>query len=316
MNKRHLIAGAMLLTLAYGRPAHAQDERARAHFEEGRRLARAEQWEAAATEFRASLALELSVGGHLNLADAYARLGKIASAADQFLRAEKLAGPSDAERAREAHARREELAPQIPTVIVTAAPDATATLDGQKVAVGVAVPVDPGVHGVVVVQSSGRRRTIDVIVRRGDHASVVMAREEEAPRLSLDSTVPDQDARRASSASILPTLGWIGLGTGAALLATSGVVYALAVSDKNELEDTCAAYPRCRDDELAAARSLDDGARTKSTIATIGLATGLVFLVAGGVLLLTAPREPRASQVALAISAGRASPGGTAVLRW
>jgi hypothetical protein len=304
MKNLHRMACVVLLTLAGARSASAQDERARAHFEEGRRLARAEQWEAAATEFRASLALELSVGGHLNLADAYAKLGKLASAADQFRRAEKLAGPSDAERANEARVRREELTPRIPTVVVNAAADATASLDGQKVAVGVAVPVDPGPHGVVVVEASGRRRTIDVNVRPGDHASVVVAREEDPPRSSVDAAPPAAGTPPAEG-SIIPTLGWIGLGTGAVMLVASGVFYGLAIADKHDLESTCAAYPRCRDDELVAARSLDDGARTKTTIATIGLVAGVALVVTGGVLLLTTPRDP-----------GRRSLGSATVLRW
>ena len=97
---------AAIALVAITSTAHAEDDAARAHFDEGRRLAHAEHWQEAATEFRASLAIEPSVGGHLNLGNVYAKLGRTASAVDQFRRAERLAGPKDPERANHARTRK------------------------------------------------------------------------------------------------------------------------------------------------------------------------------------------------------------------
>jgi hypothetical protein len=309
-----LLAGVVVLTIA--RSAHAEDDAARAHFEEGRRLSRAERWQEATVEFRASLVIEPSIGGHLNLGNAYAKLGKVASAVDQFRRAEHLAGTKDAERAKEARARRDELAARVPTVTVTTSGGAAITVDTQKVESGVPIEVDPGSHAVVVATAHGTRRTLDVDVGAGDHAKVVVAGEDAPPQLALDPRV----APPPTGVSPLPTIGWIGIGTGAAALVASGVFYALAISDKKELEETCRSYPRCRSDEIASARTLDDSAHTKTTIATIGFASGLGLLAAGGVLLLLAPkqgaREAREPPVAFSLSPGRQGLAASAFVRW
>lgn len=325
MRRCSAAASALLLTLSWATPARAGDEAALKHFEEGRHLARVERWQEAADAFRASLAVEPSVGGHLNLGNAYAKLGKVASAVDQFRSAERLAGPADPERAKEARTRREALAKSVPTVTVTAGAEATISIDAQRARSGVAVEVDPGLHVVAVTDASrsGTPRTIDVDVHPGDHAKVVVAPNDERPQLSVEGGAPggaEAGAPAASSAdSPLPTLGWIGIGAGAAALAVSGVFYGLAVSDKGDLESTCPAYPRCRNDEIDAARSLDDSAHTKTTIATIGLASGLGLLVTGAVLLFVAPpRTARGERrdAPVAFSVGPWRQGAGALVRW
>jgi Tetratricopeptide repeat len=305
---------AIAIALAIGTasfPAFADHAAAQARFEAGRKLAREGKWQDAATEFRASLAMEPSVGGYLNLGNAYEKLEKFATAAEQFQRAEQLAGAGDAERAGEARARRDSIASKIPTITVTAASGSTVVVDDKATTNGAPVPVDPGVHVVTVTAHAGKSRKIDVEVKPGDRAKVVVPADDERPQISMQPAVtPATD-----DGGTLRTVGWIGIGVGAAALVASGVFYGLAVSDKGSLEETCPAYPRCRTDEIGRARDLDDSARSKSTISTVMLIGGASFVTAGVIMLLVAPRaRAEAREPRTAFSVGPT--GASATLRW
>lgn len=318
MRRCELVAVAIVATLlATSTAARADHAAAQARFEAGRKLARDGRWQEAAAEFRASLALEESIGGHLNLGNAYEKLGKPASASEQFQRAEQLAGTADPERANEARSRREAIASKVPTIAVSAPSGASVSIDDKPQSGAAAVAVDPGTHVVTVSMRSGKTRTIDVDVKAGDRSKIVVPLDE-------DREIPPPVASPAPAApsgdgDTLRTLGWVGIGVGAAALVASGVFYGLAVGDKGSLEETCPAYPRCQPSEIGAARDLDDSARGKSTIATITLVSGAVLAATGLVLVLVAPkagREPREPRAGLSITGVRGGAGASALVRW
>ncbi len=311
------LACALLFAAA---PARADHAAASARFEAGRRLARENRWTEAAAEFKASLQLEPSVGGHLNLGNAYEKLGKLASAAEEFERAERLAGASDTERANEARSRREAVASKIPTILVKVAPGSTIAVDDRPVVGGASVPVDPGSHVVSVTSRAGKTRRIDVDVKISDHAQIMLTADDDRPQISLRGG-PNDTTQGGDDGSTLRTLGWVGIGVGVASLVASGVFYGLAVSDKSSLESTCPAYPRCRAEEIGRARDLDDSAHSKSTVATITLVTGTLFAATGAVLLLVAPRASHGEststpQASFGVAPARSGVGASAVLRF
>src|SRR5688500_13178979 len=87
-------------TMTMAPPAFAKKPEAVEHFERGRKLVHDEKWQEAASEFEKSLALEQAVGPMLNLANAYEKLGRLASAAKTFRAAQKLASQTPGDEAR------------------------------------------------------------------------------------------------------------------------------------------------------------------------------------------------------------------------
>lgn len=279
-------------------PALAADHQAaQAHFEAGRKLQREERWAEAAAELQASLAIEPSIGGHLNLGNVLEKLGKTASAQEQFRRAEALARGSDPERAAEARRRIDALAPRVSTITVTTEARASSvTLDGAAIPSAEEIPVDPGVHAVSVSASGRPPRRLDVTVRAGEHAKVVVAASEDRPLVKVE---PAPAPRPEGAPNVGRTAGLVGVGVGVAALAVGGVFYGLASSDKSKLSSACATYPKCRTDEIAGARDLDDAARTKANVATVLGIGGLAAVAVGGVIAITSSSssEKRASVV-------------------
>jgi tetratricopeptide (TPR) repeat protein len=295
---RTLLQATLLILAGAARSAHGAEGEAqtqspgRAHFETGRAYVHSERWEEAAAEFRASVTIDPSVGGFLNLGNAYEKLGKLASAVDAFTQAEALAGADDPERAEEARARASALAPRVPTITVKAAIGHRIRIDARIATSGERVKVDPGSHLVIVERASGHASRLEVSVQPAEHPTIFLRGDEDRPAMAL---VPRESPEPEPTSSSPRTLGWVGLGTGLAALAASGILYGFAAEAKGDLEATCVAYPRCRTTEIDAARSLDDSARTLATFATVSAVAGLLLVAVGGALWIAAPRSDAAS---------------------
>lgn len=120
---------------------------------EARKLVNESRLLGAIDKFKESLSEEETVDALLGLGDCYDRLDRSASAKDAFRRAEELArGAGDTERADEALARSEALAPRLRTLrIVGATGYPTIKLDKKVVepsVLGSKIPVDYGLHTV------------------------------------------------------------------------------------------------------------------------------------------------------------------------
>ncbi len=109
------------------------------------------------------------------------------------------------------------------------------------------------------------------------------------PSLASSAVPPDAVAPRASSQR---TLGFIGLGVGAAGLVVGSVSGLVAMSRHSTLESDCPTG-KCRSSD----QSTIDGFRTMATVSTVGFVIGGVAAAAGGALLLTAPRPAQSGRV-------------------
>jgi hypothetical protein len=145
-------------------PGQAELAQADALFIAAKQLQAAGKVADACPKFAESKRLAPGVGVSLHLADCYERLGRHASAQLEFLAAEELARQRDDKRAEVASVRAKELEPRVNHVVIDlpyAPPDASVRtqveLDGTSVPAkswGVALPVDPGDH-LVVVRATG-----------------------------------------------------------------------------------------------------------------------------------------------------------------
>jgi tetratricopeptide (TPR) repeat protein len=277
--KRCSPLGIALTLVAFTLTARAEDADARMHFERGRDLARAQEWAQAAQEFERSVEIEASIGGLLNLGNAYEKQGRLLSAANAFRRAESIARPVDQERAEEARSRSARIQSRIPTVLVRGAEEHVVKIDGRQVRLGIRVEVDPGRHAVEISSSRKPLQSTDLVVEAGEHVTVVV-RQDNAPSVTRNELA-------ASSSAGAPTVAYVAFGAGAAGLITSGALYAMALGSKGKLERSCVAYPSCREAEIDAAREHEDAARTEATGASIALAIGVVALGAGALLFFS-----------------------------
>jgi hypothetical protein len=289
--------------------AWAGDPAAEAAYAEGRRAALAKDWELACRKFRESQALEAAPGTLLNLGNCEENRGRLLVALDAFQAAERMLKPGDD---RVAYAKQREatvekrlarlsvrLDPALPAG-ATIERDGT-VLDGALL--GVAIPVDPGEH-VIVVRAPGRadaRTTLrlgdaesrDVLLAGGAALAPGEGRVEEKP---TPSGAPPK--KRPP----LKTLGYVGLGAGALGLAIGVIGGVMTLEAKSAADAGCGAQG-CDANGLDAEKR----GKTWSTISTIGFVAGGAAIAAGATLLYLDARSGRLS--------ARATPGG-AGLEW
>lgn len=200
------------------------------------------------------------------------------------------------------------LRPRIPKLKVSVdGPDAAAarvTLDGHVVPpelVGVERPVDPGRHRLSASAPNAVSARQTISVAEGQHYVIVLRLAAARATASRPGPVetpgaPPRDVGAPlapPNGSVQRTWGWVGLGVGAAGLATGVVTALLAGSKKSALDGEC----RGNACPPSAASDLDSY-RALRTTSIVGYTVGLVGAGAGAVLLLTAPRRATESDAA------------------
>jgi hypothetical protein len=304
-NTERAIAFALALasaTMAIAPPAFAKNPEAVEHFERGRKLVREEKWQEAATEFEKSLALDQAVGPMLNLANAYEKLGRLASAAKTFRAAQKLASqtPGDEDRAAEAAGRARELEEKMPTISLSA--DASVSLEIRgigRVTRDAPIPIDPGRHTITATAPGKRPRTVEVVAAPRDRLKIVVPSLDEASapaaappaQTAPPATTRGTPADTPSATSTTDILASAAMGTGAVSLIIGGAFGLVAASDKSDLEALCPRYPTCPGANANAARDADDALARNATISTVGFVVGGALIVSGAALYFFGPRS-------------------------
>lgn len=266
-------------------------------FKEGRELMAAGKVAEACPKFAAAAQLSPTAGVRLNLAECYAKLGKIASAwtkATEALGIAERAG--DAAAVKIAQGQLAGLKPRLSYLTVNvakpAAPGLEVSLDGDRIPDalwGMESPADPGPHEVVAratavapwnsqatVTDEGSRTTVVVPVL-APPAPVVSA---PAPAtLPLATGAAPFWTRRTAHTSALVTagLGIVGVAVGTGF----GVDAAGKQSDYNQIKARGTCTTQCVAESQQAVSA--------ATGSTVGFVVGGVLVAAGAVLWLTAP---------------------------
>jgi len=310
-----------LLTLVLGtsQPARAQrsaqdSATARALFDEGRALAKDGKYAAACPKFEESSRIEPGIGTSYNLADCYEHVGRTASAWSVFLEAAskaRLAGQVDREKA--ARDRADALAPKLArlTVVVPAqarVPGLEVRRDGSLLGEpmwGQALPVDPGKH-TVRVSAPGYRPWSSEFEGSPEKSQSVSVPPLIKITDSSSGPTADADATSPPSGNSQRTAGLVVAGVGVVGVAVGSVFGLKARSKWNDAQSHCEA--RLCDD---AGVSLTSDAKTAATLSTIGFGVGMVGLVTGAVLWLSAPSKSKdpVGSIGLAPLAGPAATG-------
>jgi hypothetical protein len=289
----------------------AQDEAAAAtQFERGLAEMKAGRYDSGCPALQESYRLDARPGTLFTLAECEAKWGLVASAVahydDYLSRFQKM--PPDqrrGQRGREkiAEAQARALRGDVPTLeldVPQGAPNSLkVTRDGVslgRASLGVALPLDPGEHVIVVTLESGATHEQKVTVSRGDHKALTLEIPTAAPvttqpvqttqpQPTIAQTIepPPKDEPKASS-----HVGWslMTLGIGIAGLGAGAITGALTVGKKADIDKHCAGTI-CDAQGKAAA----DDSKTLGAISTVAFIVGAVATSASIVLFLTEPKK-------------------------
>src|SRR5882672_6309854 len=307
--------------------------RADALFNAAKALLDGGQYVDACTKFAESKRLAPGLGVTLYLADCYERIGRTASSWAEFRSAEGLARERNDKRADVARGRAQTLEATLDRLtIAVAATVSQAGLqvlrDGMPVPQeqwGVAVPVDPGDH-VVVVTSPGRPpRTLTAHVGPDNRTATIRIDSLDESTTATPTSVPTPTSTSTSTSTSIPwtsepvasdpgaTRRWVGLGAMGVGVVGLGVGSAFGLTAMSKLNQSnsgpCNAQDHCNGEGL----SLRQSASSEATVSTVAFIAGGVAVAAGIVLYVTAPRAPTSARIVVAPTpmAG----GGGALLR-
>jgi hypothetical protein len=317
-----LLVPGLLVPLALASSALAQDiAAAESLFNRGRADMAAGRYEAGCKAIAESQRLDPRPGTLFTLAVCEAKWGRIATAAarysDYLSLYERLPPAEKArqtERAQQAKAQREALAPQVPELTLVLPPRApTGTVvqrDGAVMAdaaLGVALPVDPGEH-VLTTQAPGgpvweQRITLSKKEKKHLTLEVKPAPEPESqpvnaetqPVKPVNPEAPPPKGAEGSGGGGQRVAAYVVGGIGIAGLALGGVMGGLALAKKGTVTDHCGKGIGAKSEVACDPTGLDavSSGRTLSLVSTIGFAAGGGAVAIAAVLLLTAPSQAK-----------------------
>jgi hypothetical protein len=310
--------------------AQSKDDVARADalFNAAKALTDSGQYADACAKFAESKRLAPGLGVTMYLADCYEHIGRTASAWTEFRAAEGLARARSDKRADVARDHAQALEPKLERLTIELAPSVPRTglsilRDGLPVSideVGLAVPVDPGDHAVIVSSPGHPQRTFSAHLGpqspnatvRVDSLDEPVATAPPAPAASPPPTSPppaEAPAAADDPGSTRRVLGLVGMGVGVVGLGVGAVFGILA---KNSLSQSnngpCNASDHCD----GAGLSDRQDASNKATLSTVFFVVGGVIGAGGVVLYLTAPHA--ASGAAVTVAPAPMAGGGGALM--
>ena len=292
-----LVVVATVLAVSGGASAQSAAAAAEGLFDEARTAMDAGDLETACAKFRESDRLDPAVGTKFNLANCEEQRGKLAAAWELYRAVVRELDPSD-ERTPTAKERVAALEPRVPRIKLVLADGASpetkvkvGALDLGAASFGSAIPMDPGVHNLVVTAPGQATRTILVKLKKGETKEVLVGPEgtegppsSEAPAAASGPVVPSDDATPPTGAgggSNTKTLGYALGGVGVAGIAVGSITGVIGLGKASTAKDNC-------DDERRicgqAGFEANKSAQTMKTVSTVGFVVGIVGLGAGPTL--------------------------------
>ncbi|MEZ4227167.1 MAG: hypothetical protein R3B13_39880 [Polyangiaceae bacterium] len=308
---------ALLLAL-WAAPTYAQQARdpaaAEALFSAAREDMDAERYREACRKFEESQRLDPAVGTVINLAACLEKLGHLSAAWEKWQQAQRQLSPGD-----ERHAivvqRAEAMKARVPHLVLRLAPKSplgTKVLrDGVELgaaALQVPLPVDPGLHVLIVRAPERPDRRYEVDLREGQTRELELA---PAPAASTPSVAKAPPKLRAPAPPPAPPKDapseeagpprWVGytlLGIGGAMAIVGSVAGLQALAKKNEVDDDCSVQNGQR---VCGRSGLDaaDAGKTYATISNVSFAVAIIGVGAGTYLTFVAPASTQGAGVSV-----------------
>lgn len=250
-------------------------------------------YDIACARFRDSDKLDPAVGTRFNLADCEERRGRVATAWSLF-RGVLSELAEDDDRRPIAQQRVRALEPRLPYLTMQRASATPAgvrvRIDGVELgegSLGVALPMDPGVHDLVLVPpegGEGQHRTF--ALREGEHRDLPIVLGADAPLAGAGEAPAGEPFLAGGSRQ-----KWIYIagGVGVAGVLFGAVTGVVALNKKSTADANCSDERRvCNQAGVEA----NESGKTYGVLSGVGLGVGVVGLAAGAYLWLTAPKAP------------------------
>lgn len=251
----------------------------------------------ACPKFRESNRLDPAVGTVLNIADCSEKLGLLAEAWQRYREAaDKLDG--DDPRRDLAVERATALEPRLPKLTITTAPlpeGARIERDGVAIgtaSLGVATPVDPGSHTVVVRAPGFRDRSYTVSLIESEKKELVVDVGEPLPEVAAPTPVPPAVAAPDPPAprpvpppepdTTVRTAGWVTFSLGVGVFLAGVAMGVITLNAQTTLLSHCDERTKACDEKGVDAA--EEG-KTFGPLATVGLSLGAAGMIADAVLL-------------------------------
>lgn len=309
-----LVGSLMLCSLPAGAsPTEADRAMAQSLFEDGRRLMAAGDFANACPKLSESQSLDPSGGTLLNLAVCHEKQGQLATAWSDFKEALSVARRDN--RADRFEVAREHLAtlePQVPFLTVRvegAQPEQQVLLDGSPLrpaAWGTPIAIDPGAHRLEASAAGHAGWNGPFQMAAGERKVVVI------PQLAVDAkgapatpAATEAAQEPAGPAGHSNVVGWTVLGTGVVALGVGTYFGISALSIQSDVEKECPTSQTCSPKGV----ELTNDAQAAAWASNIGIGVGLVGVLVGGYLLLTAPASAKSAATRATPSPVRVSAG-------
>lgn len=272
-------------------PSPADVTEAKARFEKGSNLFKADKYGEALEEFRASYTRVNSPNSHLYIARCLVKLNKLV---DAYLEFEKVsaeastAGEKYAQTGETAKTERDELNAKIALVSVTVSspePGAKLTIGGTEVPQdrwGSPFPATPGSVEVRLEAPGKPAATQSISANAGESKSATIA-------FAAPETGGNQDTGKSGGMSGMRIGSFVAAGVGVAGFALFAIEGSASQKTYDQLKQDCPSGP-CPTDR---ADDIDKG-KTQQMLANIGLAVGAVGIAAGATLFVLSLRSKKA----------------------
>jgi tetratricopeptide (TPR) repeat protein len=297
-----------------GSPTTASAPQADALFAEGRELLEKGKYPEACPKLARSEELAPAVGTLLNLAYCYEQLGKLRSAMDAYLEAERLANVAgETKRATFAKDRYAAVEPRAPKLIVRVVPPEAPGLEIKRNGMPVAkqdldrpIAVDPQDY-LISAGAPGYAAWKGAVIVRGEGAVLTVV----VPPLEAASAAPVAAPPKGTSSIGGRRIVALGLGAVSALAIGAGVGVGLAA--KSRYDDASSHCDATGCDETGV--SIQKGAAQQGNLATVLVAVGVLSGASGIYLWIVGapddkPAPPPARSVRLDLSPFGAGLGG------
>jgi hypothetical protein len=295
-----VLGWALLVTsVAPQARAEARDTAAATElFSKGRAAMKQQDFATACAAFADSQRFDPKVGTLLNLADCEEHLGHLVSARSHWQQAIDLAHSGSDSRESIARQRFGAVDPRVAKLSVKLAPDAPADaavkrddVDLGPGSLGVALPVDPGAHIIVVTADGYDGKTTTVSLTDGEVSEILVGPGAKHPP-PPPPPPPAAPGPPPSSWSTQKTLAIVSTGLAAAGVAV-GTTFGFMAKSANSASlanGACDANNGC----LPAGLSNRDDAVRDGNVSTIAFVAGGAFLATGVVLWIIAPSRSHA----------------------
>jgi tetratricopeptide (TPR) repeat protein len=310
---RRWIAGAFAIGLLLGlapaaRAAGRDPVLAEQLFRDGRKAIEAGDLKTACAKFAESYRLDPAPGTLLNLGDCEERRGQLASAWEHFNQLHDTL-PANDDRRSLARSRADSVAARVPHLRIaldkSVPADATIQRDGvavDRAAVGVAVPVDPGKHTLVVRAPDRADWSTDVTLAIGQQRDVVLEAGKPLPHAVAPPPPPVHHRLGAQR-----VVGLVVAGAGVAAAGVGGAFGTLALLNENDSAKYCNGDV-CTDKQGV---DLHETAKTYALVADILFGSAVVLFATGAVIFLTGKHSTEHPTAFVAPAPGGLTFGGT-----